>query len=53
MMAKVANVHSIDPEFECVLMEKCIESVGEGTTDVLIASIERLRAIYEYVLTEY
>ena len=48
LMVKVANVYSINPQFECVLGE-CMTDVGAGNADILITSIENLAAIYEYV----
>lgn len=46
LMAKVANVYSIDPQFECVLGGKCLEDVAKGNADVVITSIENLTAVY-------
>lgn len=47
LMALVALVYSVDPQFNCSLAENCLKSVSEKKTDVFITNTERLKYVYE------
>ncbi len=50
LMALVARVYSINPEFRCVLADNCFKKVAKRENDVVIASTERLTQAYKYVI---
>ncbi|XP_065219202.1 transferrin-like isoform X2 [Planococcus citri] len=47
VLANVAQVYSIDPGFQCIVSNDCLNSVSSGAADVTIISVENLKQAYE------
>lgn len=47
LMALVARVYSIDPEFNCTLVSNCLKHVAEGKSDVVVVNTSKLKQVYE------
>lgn len=47
LLALVARVYSIDPEFNCTLVSNCLKNVAERKGDVVIVNTGKLKQVYE------